>query len=78
MEIVTGKTFLIHGAMMAACFTFLFPLGAILLHVLNIKHIAWFHGIWQTVTYMLAFSAFGVGLWIATTLDLVCFLLGPY
>jgi hypothetical protein len=68
---VTTKIILTHGVMMAVCFTTLFPMGGILLRVLNIKHIAWFHGIWQTVTYLLALSAFGIGVWMATELDQV-------
>jgi hypothetical protein len=70
---VTNKTILTHGVMMAVCFIFLFPMGSILLRVLNIKHVAWFHGIWQTLTYLIALSAFGIGIWMATELDQVRF-----
>lgn len=56
---------LAHGVLMCFAMSVLFPLGAILLRLLKMKHLAWFHGAVQILAWALAISGFSCGIYIA-------------
>lgn len=50
---------------MGIAFAVLFPLGAIILRLFRFRGIAWFHGIWQTISWVIAIVGLGLGIWLA-------------
>jgi len=57
---------LAHGWCMGVAFAVLFPVGAMLLHLLGgrTRHVAWIHGIWQLFSLMLGIAGAGLGGWL--------------
>jgi len=57
---------LAHGWVMGVAFAILFPVGAMLLHLLGgrTRHVAWIHGIWQLFSLMLGIAGAGLGGWL--------------
>jgi hypothetical protein len=56
---------------MGISFAILFPLGAILLRLCRFRQVAWFHGLWQLMTYIVVLAGFGMGVWITNAYGLV-------
>lgn len=61
----------VHGSLASIAFIALFPLGAILVRWGSFKNIAYIHGGIQLFAYATFISAAGIGLFIATRLDLL-------
>jgi hypothetical protein len=61
---------------MAALFALFFPIGAIIMRLSRSSNAAWFHGAWQSVSYIGALAGFGIGAYLATVEDNVSLLLG--
>lgn len=53
----------IHGALLAAAFVGLFPLGAVFVRVLPGRAALWLHVLSQTVGFALAVAGVALGLW---------------
>lgn len=54
-----------HGALASLAFIALFPLGAILVRVAHLPHLAWVHGGLQITGYAIFISAAGIGIFMA-------------
>jgi len=57
---------LAHGWVMGVAFAILFPVGAMLMHLLGgrTRHVAWIHGIWQLFSLALGIAGAGLGGWL--------------
>lgn len=60
-----------HGICMALAFVVLFPLGASWMRFFNFKRLAWFHGGWQVLTYILVLAGMGIGIYLAVKVETV-------
>ena len=60
-----------HAAMASLAFVLLFPVGAIVMRLLNLAGLVWLHAAIQILAYIIYIAAFGMGIWIARSKDLV-------
>ena len=58
-----------HGVMAGIAFVAIFPIGAILVRLANMKGLAWIHGGLQIFGYIIFIAAAGLGIYIATSTD---------
>jgi len=56
-----------HGIIGPLVFAVLFPLGAIMIRVLNFRGLVYLHAAWQFIALLLALSTLGLGIWLART-----------
>ncbi|SMR62701.1 unnamed protein product [Zymoseptoria tritici ST99CH_3D1] len=54
-----------HGAMASLAFVGIFPIGAILVRLANLSHLAWVHGAIQLLGYAIFIAAAGIGISLA-------------
>lgn len=60
-----------HGVMAAVAFAIIFPIGGIIIRVANFSGLPWIHGAIQIVAFLVYTAAFGLGIYIARTLNLI-------
>lgn len=62
---MTHRMVIAHGILMALAFVIFFPLGALTIRFLSVRHTIWIHAGAQVFAYSIAIAAFGLGVWIA-------------
>jgi hypothetical protein len=60
-----------HGTLAALAFVILFPAGAIAIRLASFPGVVWLHAAFQVFAYVVYITAFGLGVHIASELDLV-------
>lgn len=60
---------------MSLAFLIFFPFGALTVRLLSFSNTIWVHAGAQVFAYLVALSAFGLGVWIAVTTQQVCVLI---
>lgn len=71
-EIQRRRNMLIaHGVLASLAFVIFFPAGAISIRVFSFPGLVWFHAAMQAFAYLVYIVAFGLGVYIATTIRLV-------
>lgn len=66
------RTMLIaHGVLAALAFVILFPAGAIAIRLASFPGIVWLHAAFQVFAYLVYIAAFGLGVYIATQMNLL-------
>lgn len=69
------KMLIAHGVLAALAFVIFFPAGAIAIRLASFPGVVWFHAAFQVFAYLVYIVAFGLGVYIASELDMVS--LGP-
>lgn len=64
-----NKVLKAHGIIGPLVFAVLFPLGAIMIRLLNFRGLVYLHAAWQFIALLLALSTLGLGIWLARTED---------
>lgn len=66
------KTMLIaHGVLASLAFVILFPSGAIAIRLASFPGVIWLHAAFQVLAYLVYVAGFGLGVYLATEMDLV-------
>lgn len=65
------KMLIAHGTLAALAFVIFFPAGSIAIRLASFPGIIWFHAAFQVFAYLVYIAAFGLGVYIASQLDLV-------
>lgn len=60
-----------HGVLASLAFVIFFPAGAISIRVFSFPGLVWFHAAMQAFAYLVYIVAFGLGVYIATTMRLI-------
>ena len=60
-----------HAVLACLAFGLFFPMGGIVIRLLNFSGLVWLHAACQIFAYVLFIAAFGMGIWIATNLHVV-------
>lgn len=68
----------IHGLIMGIAFAVLFPSGAIILRLFKVRGVAWVHGVWQSLTYLLSVAGLGLGIYLASKMGQGVVCSSPY
>lgn len=58
---------LAHAVLMPLAFALFYPLGAMMIRLLNFKNLVWVHAGWMVFTYLIVLAGMGLGVWIAVT-----------
>jgi hypothetical protein len=61
-----------HGVLASLAFVIFFPFGAISIRLFNFPGLVWFHAVVQVIAYLLFIAAFGIGIYLATQIHMVC------
>lgn len=61
-----------HGVLASLAFVVFFPFGAISIRLFSFPGLVWFHAIFQVLAYLIFIAAFGLGIYLATQIHLVC------
>jgi hypothetical protein len=61
-----------HGVLASLAFVIFFPFGAISIRLFSFPGLLWFHAVVQVVAYLLFIAAFGIGIYLATQIHMVC------
>lgn len=64
---LTDNVIAAHGLIMAIAFVILYPTGALIIRLLNVRGTLWIHAGWQVFAYLCVLAGLGMGAWIATT-----------
>lgn len=67
----TSTLILVHGVMASLAFVGLFPIGSILIAVVNFSGVVWFHAALQILAIIICISAFGIGVYLATSFGIL-------
>lgn len=65
----TDNVIAAHGLIMAIAFVILYPTGALIIRLLNVRGTLWIHAAWQVFAYLCVLAGLGMGAWIATNGD---------
>lgn len=66
------RTMLIaHGVLASLAFVILFPMGAITIRLASFPGVVWFHAAFQVFAYIIYIVAFGLGVYLATEMNLM-------
>jgi hypothetical protein len=72
------KMLIAHGTLAALAFVILFPTGAIAMRLLSFHGLIWFHAAWQIFTYLVYIAGFGLGVYLASEMELVSSTMRPF
>jgi hypothetical protein len=61
-----------HGVLASLAFVIFFPFGAISIRLFSFPGLVWFHAVVQVIAYLLFIAAFGIGIYLATQIHMVC------
>jgi hypothetical protein len=65
------KMLIAHGVLACLAFVVFFPAGAIAIRLASFPGVVWFHAAFQVFAYLVYIAAFGLGVYIASDMDLV-------
>jgi hypothetical protein len=60
-----------HGVLASLAFVILFPAGAIVIRLASFPGVVWLHAAFQTFAYLIYIAAFGLGVYLATEMNLL-------
>jgi hypothetical protein len=66
------RAMIAHGVLASLAFVIFFPFGAISIRLFSFPGLLWFHAVVQVVAYLLFIAAFGIGIYLATQIHMVC------
>ena len=65
------KMLIAHGVLACLAFVIFFPMGAIAIRLASFPGVVWLHAAFQIFAYLVYIAAFGLGVYIASGMDLV-------
>lgn len=60
-----------HGVLASLAFVILFPAGAIAVRLASFRGVVWFHAAFQVFAYLVYIAAFGLGVYIASSMEML-------
>jgi hypothetical protein len=66
-----GMMLIAHGVLASLAFVILFPAGSIAIRLASFPGVVWLHAAFQVFAYLIYIAAFGIGVYLATTLRLL-------
>ncbi|KAF2091532.1 iron reductase domain protein, partial [Saccharata proteae CBS 121410] len=66
-----SKMIIAHGVLASLAFVIFFPAGAISIRLFSFPGLIWFHAAMQAFAYVVYIAAFGIGVYLATTFEMI-------